>query len=123
MPTKTFSQNEIEIFDKDWRDDVKTHSKMEDATATIEFYSHLLKKWLIDNPIETIEEWKESFTKYLEEQKEYIEDFLCQQYGLFHEDKQIAKEKATETATQLHEKASERLQTWADVVKHGCCEQ
>ena len=113
------SKADQELFDKEWRDEVKkTCSETMDSTLdTTEYYSKMLKEYLIENPIEKVGDWKESFKNFCTTKKNTTHDFLEKQYENSMEHKEKAKEKAAETASNMESKAADYLEKWAKSLK------
>ena len=109
------SKNDHEVFDKEWRDEVKKacSETMDNTLDTTEYYSKMLKEYLIENPIEKITDWKESFTNFCSAKKDATHEFLEKQYEQTKEHKEKAKAKAAETAASMESKAADYLEKWA----------
>ena len=116
---RTFSNDEMELFDNEWREEVKVAAadKFDDVGPTTEYYSRLLKDYVVDAPKEKLENFKESAKEHFASSKEATHDFLEKEYEKVTEFKDKAKEKAIETALHLEERAHDHLDKWSKSLK------
>ena len=119
MDSKKFSSDELDLLDKDWREEVKkeTGEHLENNEDTVEYYSNMVKDWIVNNPVGIVGDWKNSFKDYCQERKTSSEQFLQDQYERYQETKESAKEKAANMVGSLENKAADRLEQWAKSLK------
>ena len=116
---RTFSNDEMELFDNEWREEVKVAAadKLADVGPTTEYYSKLLKDYVVDAPKEKLEQWRDSIKEHFGSAKGSTHDFLQKEFEKTEQHKDNAKEKAIETAQHLEDKAHAHMDKWTKTLQ------